>query len=351
MISQEKLRIAGTLGPVVVDVSGPTLDETDIARLRHPSTGMAILFSRNYSNPAQLAALCGAIHGVRPGIPIAVDHEGGRVQRFREGFAEMPAMSRIAELPSETRCAAFWAAGYVLAAELRSCGVDLTFAPVLDLDYGRSEIIGSRALGRDPESVTANARAFMRGLAEAGMAACGKHFPGHGWASADSHSELPVDERSFEALARDMKPYRELALELPSIMTAHIAYEAFEGEVATYAPALLQDCLRGEIGYPGLVFSDDLSMKGAAGGSPVERAERALASGCDMVLLCNDRPASESLLAGLSWHRGEAFNERLARLLPEPGDALSLDELRLTALYRAARDTLERAGFADAFPF
>ena len=203
----------------------------------------------------------------------------------------------------------------MLAAELRACGVDFTFAPVLDVDYGRSAVIGSRSLGTTPELVTAHAAALIRGLRRGGMASCGKHFPGHGWAEADSHTALPEDERDAESLMRDMLPYGKLP-ELASVMTAHVAYHAFEGEVATFSRRLLQDELRERLGFRGLVFSDDLSMKGAAGGSVTEQAEKALAAGCDMVLVCNRPDMADELLANLRWTRTPEFDARLAGLAP-----------------------------------
>ncbi len=300
-------------GPVCVDVEGLSLSEHERNRLRHPLTGMVILFSRNYGDPAQLRALCDQIHAVRPGILISVDHEGGRVQRFRSGFTEVPAMSEIASgVDAERR---FEAAGLVLAAELRACGVDFTFAPVLDVDYGRSAVIGTRSLGKTPELVTAHASALIRGLRRGGMASCGKHFPGHGWAEADSHTALPEDERDAESLIRDMLPYGKLP-DLASVMTAHVAYHAFGGEVATFSSRLLRDVLRVRLGFRGLVFSDDLSMKGAAGGSVTEQAERALAAGCDMVLVCNRPDMADELLANLCWTRTPEFDARFAGLAP-----------------------------------
>lgn len=300
-------------GPVCVDVEGQSLSEHERNRLRHPLTGMVILFSRNYGDPAQLRALCDQIHAVRPGILISVDHEGGRVQRFRSGFTEVPAMSDIASgVDAERR---FEAAGLVLAAELRACGVDFTFAPVLDVDHGRSAVIGTRSLGKTPELVTAHASALIRGLRRGGMASCGKHFPGHGWAEADSHTALPEDERDAESLIRDMLPYGKLP-DLASVMTAHVAYHAFGGEVATFSSRLLRDVLRVRLGFRGLVFSDDLSMKGAAGGSVTEQAERALAAGCDMVLVCNRPDMADELLANLCWMRTPEFDARFAGLAP-----------------------------------
>ena len=314
MLTPKKLALAHTLGPVVVDIAGTVLTEHEIRRLEHPMTGAVILFTRNFTSAEMLRALCGAIHAVRPGILITVDHEGGRVQRFREGFTEVPSMAacRAAGDQAQARLAA---AGYVLASELRAAGVDMTFAPVLDIDYGRSAVIGNRSLGSDRDEVERNARALMSGLRLAGMANCGKHFPGHGWAEADSHTALPEDERDAESLMRDMLPYGKLP-ELASVMTAHVAYHAFEGEVATFSRRLLQDELRERLGFRGLVFSDDLSMKGAAGGSVTEQAEKALAAGCDMVLVCNRPDMADELLANLRWTRTPEFDARLAGLAP-----------------------------------
>lgn len=318
-------------GPVCVDIEGTTLTPRERERIRHPLTGMVILFSRNYRDRAALKALCDEIHALRPGILISVDHEGGRVQRFRDGFTEVPAMREIAESHDAMR--RFEAAGTVLAAELRACGVDVTFAPVLDVDWGRSGVIGNRSLGRTPDDVISHAMMLIRGLRAGGMASCGKHFPGHGWAEADSHVALPSDERPLEALKKDMRPYGEIA-DLPSLMTAHVAYAAFDGEVATFSPRLLKDVLRGELGFSGLVFSDDLSMKGAAGGSITEQAEKALAAGCDMVLVCNHPALADELLANLRWTRTPEFDARFAGLAPDPVPEGPLEE---NAVYASAK--------------
>lgn len=301
-------------GPVCVDVEGTTLTDHERKRLRHPLTGMVILFTRNYENREQLKALCEDIHRTRPGILISVDHEGGRVQRFRTAFTEVPAMRDIAAEENATE--RFEAAGLILAAELRECGVDFTFAPVLDIDWGRSGVIGNRSLGKNAEEVTRNADALIRGLRKGGMASCGKHFPGHGWALADSHVTMPVDERSLDELCEDMKPYRDLS-HLASLMTAHVAYAAFNDEVATFSSRLLKDVLRFQLGFDGLVFSDDLSMKGAAGADIVTQAEKALDAGCDMVLVCNRPDLADELLAKLTWTRTPEFDRRFTGLRPE----------------------------------
>ena len=305
-------------GPVCVDIAGLELTDHERDRLRHPLTGMVILFTRNYANREQLKALCTNIHATRPEILIAVDHEGGRVQRFRTEFTEVPAMAEIAgrEHPEE----AFRAAGQVLAEELREVGVDLTFAPVLDINYGRSSVIGNRSFGKNSLEVIKNAGAFIEGLADAGMASGGKHFPGHGWAEADSHIALPTDERSVEALERDMEPYRAIK-KLASVMTAHVSYEAYHGELATFSSTLLKKVLREELGFDGLIFSDDLSMKAAVVDTIVDRAEHALKAGCDMVLICNHPEEADELLAGLKWTRPKDFDRRFDRLRPQAAQA------------------------------
>ena len=281
--------------------------------MKHPLVGMVILFTRNYTSRDQLADLTAAIHERRPGIVIAVDHEGGRVQRFREGFTQIPSMRELATGPNVA--ARYRAAGVVLAHELRMAGVDMTFAPVLDVDYGRSGVIGDRSLGTTPALVTNHARSLIDGLAEAGMAACGKHFPGHGWAEADSHTTLPRDDRPAEKVLRDAEPYR-LLTGLPAVMTAHVAYDAFQGEIATFSSGLLKDVLRQKFGFTGLVFSDDLTMKGA-GESPIEeRAARALAAGCDVLLACNHPAEIDRLLEHLVWERNDAFHSRFMKILP-----------------------------------
>ena len=329
MSRDSRLASARLCGPVCVDIAGTTVTPAERERLLHPLVGMVILFSRNYENCAQLAQLTGVIHELRPGLVIAVDHEGGRVQRFREGFTSVPAMR---ELSCRTDAVeALHAAGLVLAAELRACGVDFTFAPVLDVDYGRSGVIGDRSLGDSPAAVVRHARALIEGLKEGGMSSCGKHFPGHGWPEGDSHTMLPRDERDRAAVLADAAPYGELAAELGSLMTAHVAYDAFGGEVATYSRELLKSVLRESLACDALVFSDDLTMKGA-GGEPIEtRAQRALSAGCDMLLVCNAPEEADRLLSKLSWVRTPEFERRFERLLP---NALTAQAQRLDAARR-----------------
>jgi beta-N-acetylhexosaminidase len=328
-------------GPVVVDIAGVQLSAEERDRLCHPLVGMVILFSRNYSSPAQLVQLCEQIHALRdPPLQIAVDHEGGRVQRFRSGFTPIPAMAELGRLWDRDvllACRAAVAGGYVLAAELRARGVDFTFAPVLDLDWGRSAVIGDRALHADARVVSVLAAQVVHGLALAGMSNCGKHFPGHGWAAADSHVAIPGDERPLEQiLGADAAPYANLGVALDSVMPAHVVYPAVDPSPAGFSRRWIQDILRTRLGFTGAVFSDDLSMEGArAVGDVVESARAALAAGCDLVLVCNDPAAADRVLDRLQWSRTPQFSERLARLVPRNGGVAPAD-LMATERYRAA---------------
>lgn len=309
------------LGPAVIDIEGTALTAADRRRIASPLAGMVILFTRNYESPAQLRALCDEIHGARPGILISVDHEGGRVQRFRRGFTRLPALAQYGRMYGRDRGEALrasWAHGYVLAAELLACGVDFSFAPDLDLDWGHSKVIGHRSFSRDPQAVAELALAMISGMREAGMACCGKHFPGHGWAGADSHKELPEDERDPQLIVReDAGPYRALAPALASVMTAHVAYPGMDPLPATFSRRWLSEVLRGRCGFEGLVFSDDLAMGGArVAGGILERARAALDAGCDALILCNAPQLCDELLAGLDWKRSDLFERRSARLAP-----------------------------------
>jgi len=311
-------------GPVMVDVEGDTLTDHERQRLCHPLVGGVILFARNFTDRARLTALCAEIHALRDEpLLIAVDHEGGRVQRFRsDGFTALPCMRALGEIwdrDSQQAMRAATAAGFVLAAELRACGVDLSFTPVLDLDYGVSQVIGDRAFHRDPAVVATLARALIQGLGRAGMAACGKHFPGHGAVEADSHHEIPVDQRSLEQiLQEDAAPYAWLGdLVLPSVMPAHVIYPRVDAAPAGFSRTWVQDILRQRLGYDGVVFSDDLTMEGATvAGDILARAEAALSAGCDMVLVCNRPDLADELLERLRFRLSAESVGRLRRLMP-----------------------------------
>ncbi len=331
-------------GPVAVGVPGKTLTAADRDRLAHPLSGMVILFGANYESPEQLIELCRDIHALRdPPLLIAVDHEGGRVQRFRNGFTRLPPMRRLGELWDRDvllACRVAASLGYVMAAELRAHGVDMTFAPVLDVDHGRSAVIGDRALHSDPRVVSMLAAHLTHGLLLAGMANCGKHFPGHGWAEADSHVTLPVDRRARADIVRnDAAPYRWLGPMLAGVMPAHLVYSQVDRQPAGFSHYWIDQVLRREFGFTGAVFSDDLLMAGAgAAGTVSERAAIALGAGCDFALVCNDNSAMDQALDEIKWQRTDAFEARLARLRPR-GAAPSMSELRVSDLYlHAYRD-------------
>ena len=282
----------------MLDVAGTWLDATDRHVLRQPEVGGIILFARNTESPAQVRELVKSIRAVRPEMMIAIDQEGGRVQRLRNGVLRLPALADVAALPGDRATEAATAAAWVMATEMLACGIDISFAPVLDLDYGRSAVIGNRSLGGDPRQVIRLATAYIQGLRQAGMAATGKHFPGHGWAEADSHFALPVDERSEQEIREsDLRPFEALASQLDGIMPAHVVYPAVDKLPAGFSIRWLQDILRAEMAFDGVIFSDDLTMAGAhAVGGMKERVDAALHSGCDMLLVCNDRGAAEQAL-------------------------------------------------------
>jgi len=341
--------------PLILDIAGTSLTATDRSRLAHPMTGGMILFQRNWQNRAQLASLCAEVKAIRGDLLICVDHEGGRVQRFRtDGFTHLCPMRALGELwmkDEDGRAGtgamaavnAATAVGYVLGAELRSCGVDFSFTPVLDLDYGESSVIGDRAFHRDARVVTILAKSLMHGLLRAGVANCGKHFPGHGFVKADSHTDIPVDSRSLEAvLANDAAPYGWLNTTLSSVMPAHVVYPKVDARPAGFSSRWLNDILRRQLGFGGAIVSDDLSMKGARliegrEVSYTEAAVVALNAGCDLALLCNqsvqDPVSVDALLDGLAeaqlkgrWHPSEASEQRRLALLPA-APALPWDSL------------------------
>ncbi len=346
--------------PLIIDIAGLSLSKTDRRRLKHPLVGGIILFARNWQDRAQLASLCRDIKKVRKDLLICVDHEGGRVQRFKtDGFTHLPPMRALGEQwlqdPLQATNAAT-ACGYVLAAELRACGVDFSFTPVLDLDFGESGVIGDRSFARDPRVVTLLAKSLMHGLRLAGMASCGKHFPGHGFVKADSHTEIPVDKRSLKAiLGDDAAPYGWLNTALDSVMPAHVIYPKVDARPAGFSATWLGDILRGRLRFGGAVFSDDLSMAGARliDGREVsytEAAVTALGAGCDMVLLCNQSigkgEAVDELIDGLSeaqlkgrWQLDEASEARRLALLPAT-PAPDWDELMVSPSYMHALDLI-----------
>jgi len=346
--------------PVVLDIAGTTLSRDDRRRLKHPLTGGLILFARHWVDRRQLVELTSALKRERPDLLICVDHEGGRVQRFRtDGFTHLPPMRSLGELWMKDPLAAVDAAtacGYVLGAELRACGVDFSFTPVLDLDHGRSGVIGDRAFHRDARVVTLLAKSLMHGLLLAGMGNCGKHFPGHGYAKADSHVAVPIDTRSLKAiLADDALPYAGLSTCLGAVMPAHVVYPKVDHRPAGFSPRWLKDILRGQLGFTGAIFSDDLSMEGARhldGGQLgyAEAAALALDAGCDLVLLCNQSSgggeAVDELLAGLQqqadaghWQPDPDSEQRRLALLPQTAP-LTWDELMHQPAYQRALERL-----------
>src|SRR5271155_533191 len=294
-----------SLGPLMIDIAGTELTPEDIKVLTHPLVGSVILFTRNYRDIAQVTALTAAIPALRsPQLLIAVDHEGGRVQRFREGFTRLPPARALGRRYDEDRregLALAQSIGWLMASELRAVGVDFSFAPCVDLDYGVSEVIGDRAFHSDPDVVAALAAAYLTGMREAGMAAIAKHFPGHGAVVADSHVALPVDRREFVDLEADMRPYRPLIdNNVAGIMAAHVVIPAVDALPASLSQRWITGVLRGEMGFHGCVFADDLSMAGAAAfGDVIARAELALAAGCDVLPICNSRPSVELVLKAL----------------------------------------------------
>ena len=315
----------GGRGPVMIDVAGPRLTDEDRKRLMHPLVGGVILFARHFEDRAQLHKLTRQIHKLKkPKLLIAVDHEGGRVQRFRDdGFTHLPPMARLGQIWMQDPMRAMslaTACGLVMAAELRACGVDMSFAPVLDLDYGVSKVIGDRAFHRDPRVVAMLARALAQGMAMVGMAACGKHFPGHGAVTADSHHEIPVDNRTLTRIMKeDAAPYLWLGdLVMPAVMPAHVIYPKIDDKPAGFSQVWIQQILRGELHYDGVVFSDDLTMEGATvAGDITARAEAALGAGCDMVLVCNRPDLADELLKQLSFEMRGKSVERISRLVPK----------------------------------
>ena len=352
--------------PLIIDIAGLSLSKIDRRRLKHPLVGGIILFARNWQDRTQLSQLCRDIKRVRHDLLICVDHEGGRVQRFKtDGFTHLPPMRDLGEMwlndgrggegtGAMRATNAATACGFVLGSELRACGVDFSFTPVLDLDFGESGVIGDRAFSRDARVVSLLAKSLMHGLHMSGMANCGKHFPGHGFVKADSHTDIPVDKRSLKAiLADDAAPYGWLSSTLSSVMPAHVIYPKVDSRPAGFSSKWLNDILRGQLGFGGAIFSDDLSMAGARLIDGVEvsytqAAQAALAAGCDMVLLCNQSldggAAVDALIDGLTeaqlkggWEPLDASEERRRALLPRT-TAPQWDELMVQPEYMHALD-------------
>jgi beta-N-acetylhexosaminidase len=337
---------------------GQVLNANDRRRILDPLTGGVILFGRNFANRKQLTKLTADIKKIRPDILISIDHEGGRVQRCKtDGFTHLPAMRKLGELwgvKSDSSHAAESAAlamatttacGYVLAAELRACGVDFSFTPVLDLDFGRSGVIGDRSFSRDPQITFVLAKSLNEGLRLAGMANCGKHFPGHGWAEADSHVAIPLDERPLQKILNDdAKPYEWLDLSLTAVMPAHVIYPQVDKNPAGFSKVWLHSILRQELGFQGVIFSDDLSMEGASvAGSVVKGADMALEAGCDAVLICNRPDLADQLLSQLKVSKTKQAESatRLNRLMPT-ATAPAWDELQGEAQYQHAKGLLQQ---------
>jgi beta-N-acetylhexosaminidase len=314
-------------GRVMLDIGGTQLESTDRRRLQHPCCGGVILFARNYESPAQLTALCEEIKGLRdPPLLIAVDQEGGRVQRFRDGFTLIPAMQKIGSLwdvDAEQGVRAAHDAALVIGTELAACGIDFSFAPVLDLDYGYRGAIGDRALHASPEAVIALAKSFITGLKECGMIAVGKHFPGHGAIETDSHHDVAIDQREFAEIERsDLRPFAELCrADLDAVIPAHIIYPRVDAQPAGFSRFWLRDVLRDQIGFKGVIFSDDLSMRGArtAGDAPA-RAKAAIAAGCDIVLVCNAPNDADAVLDSTTDGPSNAESARILALHRKPSD-------------------------------
>lgn len=341
------------LGPVMTDVGGVELAQDDRKRLLHPLTGGVILFSHNYVDPEQLSRLTRDIHALRsPSLIVAVDHEGGRVQRFRKGFTTIPAMRELGLVWSGGAQRARLSAqsvGFVLAAELRAHGVDLTFAPVLDLDHGSSSVIGDRALHSDAYVVTELGRALLQGFRQAGMSGVGKHFPGHGHVQADSHLAVPVDERAYNEIeAGDIVPFRRLVgAGLGGIMPAHVIFPEVDQRPAGFSPVWLKEILRGDLGFDGVIFSDDLNMEGASvGGSFVDRTHLALEAGCDMVLICNNARAVDELYGAFTYSMPAVSLARLGRMHGRP-QAEDMIRLREDARYTQALHAIAGLGVHD----
>jgi len=333
-----------SLGPLMLDIDGLSTTAQDRELLAHPQVGGIILFARNYQSPSQLAELINEIRAARLDIIIAVDQEGGRVQRLKEGFTRLPPMSCFGELYQSDREQALQLAhqtGWLMAAEVLAEGIDLSFAPVLDIDCGLSDVIGDRAFSNRADEAAALSGAFIDGMHEAGMVATAKHYPGHGSVKADSHITIPVDERSFEEIdAQDLQPFRALAKNYDAVMPAHVIYSTVDSQPAGFSQHWLQTLLRQEMSFDGVIFSDDLSMEGASvAGNFAERSKAALDAGCDMVLVCNNRTAALEVLEFLENATLEP-SHRLARLAGE--NTFNRDSLRASSQWQTTVEAVQQ---------
>ncbi|MCW8987504.1 MAG: beta-N-acetylhexosaminidase [Gammaproteobacteria bacterium] len=337
-----------SLGPIMLDLDSTEMSPEEREILQNPLVGGVILFTRNFSSVEQLIQLVKDIHQIRkPRLLVAVDHEGGRVQRFRDGFTSLPAVGHFGEIYKHNRKRAHLlseTAGWIMAAELRAVGIDFSFAPVLDIDYGVSEVIGDRAFHQDPNIITELAHAYTKGMHDAGMACTGKHFPGHGAVTADSHIEIPVDDREYkEIYAQDILPFKRMIKHgMAAVMPAHVIYSKVDNLPAGFSEVWLKDILRQRLGFQGVIFSDDLDMKGASviGSKYIDRAEKALSAGCDMVLVCNNREGALNVLDNLSGHNDPVAHIRLARMHGK--HETTMNELHATRMWKKSSDILKR---------
>lgn len=337
-----------SLGPIMLDLDSVEMSPEEREILKNPLVGGVILFARNFSSVEQITHLVKEIHQLRePHLLVAVDHEGGRVQRFRDGFSALPAVGHFGEIykhnPKRAHILAE-TAGWLMAAELRAIGVDFSFAPVLDIDYGKSTVIGDRAFDQDKQIITELAHAYTIGMNDAGMSATGKHFPGHGAVTADSHTDIPLDEREYkEIYANDILPFKRMIQHgIAAIMPAHVIYSKVDKLPAGFSEIWLKDILRKRLGFQGVIFSDDLDMKGASvvGEQYVDRAEAALSAGCDMILACNNREGALNIVDNLSGQNDPVSHLRLARMHGK--HEVTMQGLHKTAKWKKSSDILKR---------
>ena len=339
------------MGPLMLDLEGTELSRADIRRLQHPATGGVILFSRNIESVAQVRALLAAVREQRPELILAIDQEGGRVQRIRQGVTRLPPLAELGQRFERDVEAALHQArdwGWLMASEMLALGLEISFAPVLDVVVGRSNVFGDRSLHHEPQVVTQLAGAYIEGMHEAGMAATGKHFPGHGWAEADSHVAMPVDERALDDIGNsDMQPFKALASVLDAVMPAHVVYTNVDAHPAGFSAFWLQSVLRQQLQFDGVIFSDDLTMEGAAvAGGFAQRAQAALQAGCDMVLVCNQPDAADEVLDWLAHAGYRADQQRLAAMRARKAvewDSL-VEEPRYLSVRRSIQHFSEQSG-------